>query len=248
LRASKHAAYVMRGLIVVVNFEQELEIAGFLESLARWNVGLETVVVDDGSRDRSAAIAEAMHYRVIRHPSNRGVGAAIRTGINHARSEGRFDYVLIMSSNGKMHADEIPVVTAPIVEDRADYVQGSRFLRGGTSPGLSPFRRSAIPLFSLFASALLGRRFTDITCGFRAYRLWLFDDPRVNLNQDWLDHYELELYIHHYACRKRLRILEVPVTIDYSHLARGRKTKMRSFTSWWSMIRPLLFLATRIRR
>lgn len=238
----------MRGLIVVVNFEQEVEIGLFLKGLARSNPGLETVIVDDGSRDRSAAIAEELGYHVIRHPNNRGVGAAIRTGISHARSAGRFDYVLIMSSNGKMHPDEIPVVVGPIVENRADYVQGSRFLKGGTSPGLTRFRNRAIPLFSLFASAILGQRFTDITCGFRAYRLWLFEDPLVNLDQRWLDRYELELYIHYYACRKGLRMLEVPVTIDYSHLAAGRKTKMRPFTAWWSMIRPFVLLATRMRR
>ena len=237
----------MRGLIIVVNFEQEPEIARFLGNLTSCNPGLDTIVVDDGSKDRSATIAEEMDYRVIRHPVNRGVGAAIRTGITHARSDG-FDYVVIMSSNGKMNPDELPVVLAPILDDRADYVQGTRFLNGVTSPGLSFFRKSAIPLFSLFATALLGQRFTDITCGFRAYRLRLFDDPRVNLEQRWLDRYELELYIHYYACRQGARMVEVPVTIDYSHLAAGRKTKMRPFASWWSMIRPFVLLSMRIRR
>jgi dolichol-phosphate mannosyltransferase len=237
----------MRGLIVIVNFEQEIEISRFLETLARHNPGLETIVVDDGSRDRSPVIAEEMGHKVIRHPANRGVGAAIRTGIRHAQSES-FDYVVIMSSNGKMHPDEIPAISSPVAEDRADYVQGSRFLKGGSSLGLSRFRSSAIPLFSLFASALLGRRFTDITCGFRAYRLSLFDDPQVNLDQAWLDRYELELYIHYYACRQNARMLEVPITIDYSHLTAGRKTKMRPIASWWSMIRPFVLLSMRIRR
>src|SRR5688572_14204812 len=99
----------MNGLIVVVNYEQELEIARFLSSLSSANPGLDVVVVDDGSRDESPRIAESLGYRLIRHFQNRGVGAAIRTGIAYAR-EHRFDYVVIMSSNGKMHADELPVV------------------------------------------------------------------------------------------------------------------------------------------
>lgn len=236
----------MKGLIVVVNYEQELEIARFLRSLSSANPGLDVIVVDDGSRDESPRIAELLGYRVICHPENRGVGATIRTGIAHARSDGSFDYVVIMSSNGKMHADELPVVIGPIVEGTADYVQGSRFLNGGQSPGLTTFRSGAIPLFSLFASAMLRRRFTDITCGFRAYRLSIFDDPSMNLDQPWLDRYELELYIHYFACR-RARIVEVPVTIDYSHLAAGRKSKMRPIVGWWSMIRPFVLLTTGVK-
>jgi dolichol-phosphate mannosyltransferase len=238
----------MTGVIIVVNYEQELEIARFLESLSAANTGLEVVVVDDGSKDRSPTIAEKLGFQVIRHEVNRGVGAAIRTGIQHARNAGRFEFVLIMSSNGKMRTAEIPIVINPILEDRADYVQGSRFAKGGRSPSLSLFRGAAIPAYSLLASALLRSRFTDITCGFRAYRLSLFDSPRVNLNQSWLDRYELELYIHYYACRLGLRILEVPVTIDYSHLAAHRKSKMRPITGWWSLFRPLLLLSAGIRK
>ncbi|HEY7569615.1 MAG TPA: glycosyltransferase family 2 protein [Gemmatimonadaceae bacterium] len=236
----------MKGLIVVVNYEQELEIARFLRSLASANPGLDVIVVDDGSRDESPRIAESLGYRVIRHNENRGVGATIRTGIDFARGEQRFDYVVIMSSNGKMHADELPVVIGPIIEGRADYVQGSRFLSGGQSPGLSTFRGAAIPLFSIFASAILRRRFSDITCGYRAYRLSIFDDPAINLDQSWLDRYELELYIHYFACQKA-RVVEVPVTIDYSHLASGRKSKMRPIVGWWSMIRPFVLLTTGVK-
>jgi dolichol-phosphate mannosyltransferase len=236
----------MKGLIVVVNYEQELEIARFLASLSSANPGLDVIVVDDGSRDQSPRIAESLGYRLIRHFQNRGVGAAIRTGIAYAR-EHRFDYIVIMSSNGKMHADELPLVVGPIVEGRADYVQGSRFLSGGQSPGLSTFRNGAIPLFSLFASVVLRQRFTDITCGFRAYQLSLFDDPSINLDQSWLDRYELELYVHYFACRRNARIVEVPVTIDYSHLAAGRRSKMRPIVGWWSMIRPFVLLTTGVK-
>jgi dolichol-phosphate mannosyltransferase len=238
----------MTGLIIVVNYELEVEIAQFLDVLSTENPGLDVIVVDDGSADGSPAIAEKMGYSVIRHEVNRGVGAAIRTGIRHARKESRYEFVLIMSSNGKMRPDEIPVVIAPILEGRADYVQGSRFLKGGRAPSLSRFRGAAIPAYSVLASVILRARFTDITCGFRSYKLSLFDNPRVNLDQRWLDRYEAELYIHYYACRLGLRIVEVPVTIDYSHLEPHRKSKMRPITGWWSLLRPLLLLSTGIKK
>ena len=97
----------MTGLLIIVNYEQELEIGQFLERLKRAPCELETVLVDDASRDRSPDIARAHGLRVLRHERNLGVGASIRTGIKFARAEGRFDYVLIMSSNGKMHPEEI---------------------------------------------------------------------------------------------------------------------------------------------
>lgn len=241
------------GLIIVVNYNQELEIARFLTELDAQlttdKSGLDVVVVDDGSQDRSPEIAEERGYKVLRHGHNRGVGAGIRTGILYAKDEGRYDYVVIMSSNGKMRPSELGRVTEPIVAGRADYVQGSRFLKGGRSLNLTGFRKSAIPAFTLFASAMLKRRFTDITCGFRAYRLALFDDPAVQLEQSWLDRYEMEYYIHYHACRspRGIRIEEVPVTIDYSHLSEGRKSKIVPLVGWWSMTRPFVYLVTGIK-
>ena len=238
----------MNGLIIVVNFEQEREIDAFLRSLKETNPGLEVIVVDDGSSDESPSLAEKQGYIVLRHLHNLGVGAAIRTGIKYALQIGNYEYVVIMSSNGKMHADELPIVVGPIINNEADYVQGSRFLSGGRAVSLSAFRRAAIPAYSILATLLLGSRFTDITCGFRAYRLSLFSHRSVNLNQEWLNEYEAELYIHYYACRLGLRVVEVPVTIDYSHLEDDRKSKMRPFAGWWSLFRPLLLLTSGLKR
>ncbi len=232
----------MKGLIIVVNFEQEREIAAFLTRLTRSNPGLDVIVVDDGSRDSSPKIADEMGYEVIRHRQNFGVGAAIRTGIAHAREARSYDFVVVMSSNGKMHPEELPRVVDPILSGKADYVQGSRFLRGGRALELSTFRTAAIPAYSAIASALLGSRFTDVTCGFRAYVLSMFDDPDVNLDQTWLNRYEAEYYIHYYATRKGLRVIEVPVTIDYSHLEPDRKSKIKPFAGWWSIFRPFFLL------
>ena len=237
----------MKGLLILVNYNQAQEIAAFLDALEAVDHPLDIVLVDDGSTDGSPEIAEARGLPVIRHSKNFGVGKAIRSGIRHAR-ESNYDYVVIMSSNGKMHPTDLPVVIAPIIEDTADYVQGSRFARGGRSLSLSAFRRLTIPLYSLVSSAILGRRFTDITCGFRAYRISLLNDPRIDLDQEWLDRYEAELYIHYYACKVGARVIEVPVTIDYSRLAADRKSKMRPFAGWWSLARPFLLLATGLRR
>lgn len=237
----------MKGLLIIVNYNQEKEVGAFLSLLLPNWPREQMVFVDDASTDRSAVIAKDNGLTVLQHPRNLGVGGAIRTGIRHALERG-FDFIVIMSSNGKMRPEELPNITGPLLRGEADYVTGSRFLAGGSSPGLSLFRKTMIPLFSSVAALCLGRRFSDITCGYRAYRVDFLRAPDLNLNQDWLNTYELEYYIHYYACALGLRIAEVPVTILYDHLEPGRKSKIRPVSGWWKMVRPLLFLKLGLKR
>lgn len=233
--------------LIIVNYNQEKEIGAFLSSVIEfWNQN-DIVLVDDGSTDGSLDIAKSLNFICLTHSTNQGVGAAIRTGILHAKKN-RYDHVLIMSSNGKMVPSEIPTVTASVLAGRADYVTGSRFLKGGRSPGLTTFRRMMIPVFSSLCAALLDRKFSDITCGFRCYKIDFLFNSNCDISQEWLSRYELEYYIHYMACRQKLRIEEVPVTIKYDHLAKNRQSKIRPFIDWWSMTRPLLYLRLGIRK
>jgi len=237
----------VRGLVVVVSYNQEREIARFLEKLRPYRGPEDVVVVDDGSTDRSPEIAAELGFHVLRSPDNRGVGAAIRRGFEHAREIGR-DYVVIMSSNGKMRPEELAAIEEPLLAGRADYVQGNRFKRSGGSVDLSRFRSLAIPAFSAFASAILRRYFSDITCGFRAYTTAFTSDSRMDPRQAWLDRYEMEYYLHFWACRLGYRIEEVPVTIDYSHLEKDRRSKIKPLVGWWSMTRPFVLLGLGLRK
>lgn len=236
------------GLLLIVNFNQVHEIAHFLGQVTNHFPKENCVVVDDGSSDGSREIAEKMGFKVLRHPKNIGVGAAIRTGIRYGMVEG-YRWVLISAANGKMRPDEFSRVCGPVARGEADYVQGNRFIRTKSSPGLPLFRRLMIPVFSLAASILMGRRFSDITCGLRCYTFALVNDPSMNLDQAWLDKYELEYYIHYKMARvKKYRVLEVPVTMQYAQLAPGRHSKIQPISGWWSMIRPFILLAFRLRK
>jgi dolichol-phosphate mannosyltransferase len=235
-----------KGLLIIANYNQMAEIGSVLARCERFFSKQNTVVVDDASTDGSGEYAQEKGFRVIRQEKNMGIGAGIRSGIDFALANG-FTWVLISSSNGKIRPEDYKTVYTPLVTGEADYVTGSRFTPGGSSPGLTPFRRFAIPLFSLFTFPFLGKRFSDITCGFRAYSLELFKNPKCNIHQEWLNRYELEYYIHYWACRLGARIKEVPVTIPYTHLAKGRKSKIRPFVGWWSMIRPFVYLRFGVR-
>jgi dolichol-phosphate mannosyltransferase len=239
--------YSFSPLLIIVNYNQEKEIGGFLRLLFEKAPQIDKVLVDDGSTDQSKNIALAHGMHVIEHTTNRGVGAAIRSGIHYAQTH-EFSHVIIMSSNGKMVPQDLDLFLAAITTGQYDYVTGSRFIAGGSSPGLSLFRSMMIPIFSRIASLLLFKKFTDITCGYRAYRIDFLGSEPIDIEQSWLNKYEMEYYIHYWACRKNLKILEVPVTIPYTHLEASRKSKIKPITGWWSMMRPFLYLTLGIKR
>jgi dolichol-phosphate mannosyltransferase len=204
-----------------------------------------TFVVDDGSTDGGPDLAERAGGTVIRLGRNRGIGAAIRTGLDAAREAG-CDAVVVMAASGKDRPEEIPVLLAKL-DQGFDYVQGSRFAAGGVSVNLPLARGILIHGFTLMFRILTGFNGTDVTNGFRAYRLSLLDDKRLDIHQEWLDRYELEYYIHWQAITLGYRVVEVPVSKTYPARKKGY-SKIRPVVDWWHMVRPALLLALHLRR
>jgi dolichol-phosphate mannosyltransferase len=242
---SRSEEVIGKVLVSVLTYNEEEKLRRLLGQFPD-QANYDLLIVDDGSTDGTATLLENQPHILIHHEKNLGVGAGIKSAVDFARSH---DYavIVIMAGNGKMLPSEIPRLLEPIMSDRADYVQGSRYLKGGSSPNLPLFRHLAIKAFTLIVSAFLGFRGTDITCGFRAYRLDIFDDPRMNIDQDWLGRYEMEYYIHYRVARGGKRMVEVPVSMVYPSDGKNY-SKIKPFVGWWSMIRPWVFLALRIKR
>jgi dolichol-phosphate mannosyltransferase len=206
------------------------------------------LVVDDGSTDDTGDHARAAGAVVVRHEGNRGVGAAIRTGVDHARAHG-FDVVVVVSGGGKSPPEQIPRLLAPIAQGRADFVQGSRYLEGGEFLRMPWSRRWGTRAYTVLFSLFARRRVTDASSGIRAFRLSILDDRRLDLWQPWLDRYELEPYLLFMALRAGVRLVEVPITIEYPQRTDALPyTKMRAITGWWSIFRPVLLLALGLKR
>ncbi len=209
----------------------------------RW--AATVIVVDDHSDDDTADEARAAGAEVvIRHATNQGVGAGIRTGLFEAKRRG-IEFAAILSGDDQHEPDELPRILVPLFADEADLVQGSRWLPGGATPGIPAERRWLTQLYPLLFRLASGFPVTDGTNGMRAFRLSLLDDPRIALAQEWLDRYELEPYLLFQAIRGRYRIREAPVTVRYH--ARGT-TKMRLFRDGWRILRPLVFLRFGLKR
>lgn len=206
----------------------------------------EFVAIDDGSTDDGPDILRRHGIHVISQ-AHAGAGAAIKTAVRYGLEHG-YDLLVVMAGNNKDDPEEIPRLLKPIVADGCDYVQGSRFLPGGASPHLPLFRRLAIILLSILFRLYTWQRCTDLTNGFRAYRLSLFSDPRINIWQDWLDTYEYEYYVHWKAYTLGYKVTEVPVTKSYPAQRGVSYSKIRPFSGWWSMLRPFVLLALRIKK
>jgi len=229
---------------VVPAFDETGKIGDVVRKVPR-RLAAAVIVVDDASRDQTSEEARAAGAEhVIRHPVNRGVGAAIRTGLMAAREMG-FTYAAVLSGDDQHEPDELERALPPLFEGRADLVQGSRWLPGGATPGIPPDRRWLTRLYAQLFRLASGYPSTDGTNGFRAFRLALLDDPRIRLDQSWLDRYELEPYLLFQVVRCGYRVCEVPVTVRYH--ARGT-TKMRRLRDGWRILRPLIYLRLGLKR
>jgi dolichol-phosphate mannosyltransferase len=205
------------------------------------------LVVDDGSTDTTAQVARDEGAEVLSMGRICGVGAAIRSGLKHAREQG-YDIAVIMAGNNKDNPAEIPRLLDPICDGEADLVIGSRYLPGGGYGGDMPlYRKFATRLHPWLMSFLTRKKLTETTNGFRAIRLTCLDDPRINLDQAWLDGYSLEVYILYKMIVCGFRHKEVPCTKIYPPRKIGN-TKMRPIFGWWDILRPVVLLGLGLKR
>lgn len=201
----------------------------------------DLLVMDDGSTDGSLENWDLNGAARLRNERNRGAGASMKIVFQYALDHA-YDIVALQAGNDKDDPRELPRLLNPIFKGEADFVQGSRFMPGG-SYGNTPSYRVIATRFvhPLFFSLAVGKRVTESTNGFRAIRTTILRDPRINWHQDWLDKYELEPFLLYKTIKLGYRHLEVPVSKTYPPHEQGY-TKMKPVTGWWSILRPIFYL------
>jgi dolichol-phosphate mannosyltransferase len=206
----------------------------------------DLMVMDDGSTDGSVLRLADTGILILRNETNQGIGSAMKRVLEFALTE-NYDVVVIQAGNDKDDATQIPRLLAPILSGDADFVQGSRFLPGGNFGNTPAYRVVATRVVHpVLFSLTVGKKLTETTNGFRAFRTSILRDARIDWRQPWLNQYELEPYLLYKTIRLGYRHSEVPVSKIYPPHKEGY-TKMKPFTGWWSMLRPIVYLAFRLK-
>src|SRR5215217_4232614 len=186
-RAEGHPGEV---LIIVPAYDEEGGIRDVLRRIPDEVLGhqVKTVVVDDGSADRTADFARTEGVPVVSHVVNRGQGDALRTGFAIARAE-KSQIVINLDADGQYKPEELDRVVKPIVEDKADFVLGSRFM--GYYQETGSVRHVGVVFFSRLISLLTGVKVSDCTNGYRASRV--SELHKLNLREDRFNANEISL-------------------------------------------------------
>jgi len=197
---------------VIIPALNEAESIGYVVGEMPWQLIAECIVVDNGSTDETAAVAEAAGARVVRSP--RGYGAACKAGSDAALSTSTI--LVYMDGDGSDIVGDLPKLVSPIEADDADFVLGSR-IRGTCEAGsMLGSQIFAAHLVSTVLRIFQGVRYTDMG-PFRAIRRRSLNELQMSeLTYGW----NLEMQIR--AARNKLRILEIPV--DYRKRIGGTST------------------------
>jgi len=136
------------------------------------------LVVDDGSTDETAQDAAAAGAEVLRHPANRGKGAALRTGLAHAQGRG-FDWALTLDGDGQHAAADVPAFFSAAERTGAELIVGNRLAAAEQIPFV---RRKVNQWMTARLCRMTGRSLADSQCGFRLINLAALS--RVSLRAD----------------------------------------------------------------
>jgi glycosyltransferase involved in cell wall biosynthesis len=155
--------------VVIAAFNEEDAIGAVLARVPRavGDQGVDVIVVDDGSGDATAAVAQAYGVLVCQMPRNGGHGVALRLGYRLARDYGA-RYIATLDADGQYDPVQLPILMAPLVAGTADFVNGSRRL--GEAYTTDRVRGCGVVVFGALMSVLTRHRVTDPASGFRAMR------------------------------------------------------------------------------
>jgi glycosyltransferase involved in cell wall biosynthesis len=202
---------------LVPAYNEAATIGEVLERIAALDLDAKVIVVDDGSVDETAAIAEAAGATVIRQ-RNQGKGAAIRTAIAHADG----DIAVIQDADMEYDPTEVPELIEPIIRGSADVVFGSR-LRGGKPQRAYLFWHLLGNRFlSLLTNVLFNTTLSDMETGYKAFRLEVLRSLDLKENG-----FGIEPEITGKVCKRQLRIYELPISYYGRTHAEGKKITWR---------------------
>lgn len=215
LPKTKLTASVVGDAVVSVKPKVIVAIPAYNEEVAIGSVVLRSlkyadkvIVINDGSKDRTAEVAELAGADVIEHTTNGGKGSAIKDAFEYAKTINA-DIIVLIDGDGQHSPDEIPILLTPILNGEADLVNGSRFV-SGNGHNVPKYRRLGQEILTIATNTGTKLNITDTQNGFRAFSKKSFDCFSFRENGMAI---ESEMLID--AANAEIRIKEVPINVKY---------------------------------
>jgi len=233
----------MRVLVVLPTYNESENIERVVRRIRAALDQATVLIVDDGSPDGTADIAERIgkelgNVEVMRRLGKSGLGSAYRDGFRWGLARG-YDACVEMDADLQHEPEALPTLVAPLM-DGHDLVIGSRYVSGGSIPDWSWHRRLLSRGGNIYASALLGLGVTDSTAGFRAYSTGVLRD--IDLDQVRAEGYGFQIEMTYAAKQAGASVVEVPIRFldrvdGQSKMSTFIVVEALALVTWWGVQR-----------
>lgn len=221
-------------LVVIPAYNEEDSLGLLLSKIKENNIPnawVDCLVIDDGSQDGTARVAQTQEALLIKNGKNQGVGFSLSRGVEYALSR-KYDLAVNIDADNQFEPRDIGKLITPILNQEADMVVGERFSSG---------RPQNMPVIKYFGNKIMNRvintiikgDYSDVSCGFRAYN----QNALINLNLFGKFTYTQEMFLDLYF--KNINIKQVPVQINYFP---GRRSRVAGnlFSYFWKTSKIIL--------
>ena len=224
----------MKLVIIAPCFNEEKTLPGVLRAIPQKIPGItkiQTIVIDDGSTDKTASVAKRCKAIVISHKKNQGLGYAFKTGLSKALALNA-DIIVNIDGDGQFNPLDIPKLIKPILKGHADVVTATRY-KNHLKHNLKNRRLKNFgnKFFTFLINKLTGSNFTDVSCGFRAYT------REAALKLTLFGHFTYTHEVFKDLIRKNFTIMEVPMKIKPNRKKGSSKISGKLFNYGYSALK-----------
>jgi len=202
--------------VIIPMFNEEPTVGDVIdrtkEPLQKLGLEYEIIVVDDRSWDKSVEIARGRGAKVYRLKEHMGKGYALRAGFAKAKG----DIIATIDSDGSHRPEELPQLLAPILQNKADLVIGSRFSGPKPTSG-KKFNAAGVRIFNLLIKVFTGAEVSDSQSGYRVMRSVVLENLSLKS-----DEYQIESEMLVKIAKKGFRVCEVPISFEQRTYGRSR--------------------------
>ena len=222
----------MKLSVVIPVYNEVGNISEILKRVRATRLASEIIVVDDCSQDGTRAVLQRLDGKggvhVVLHDQNRGKGAAVRTGMEHARG----DVILIQDADLEYSPHDYPMLLQPIEEGIAEVVYGSRFL-GGPRRAVMFWHMIANKLLTFMTNILYDAILSDMETGYKVFRREVIEGMTLRSSR-----FDFEPEFTAKVLKRHHRIYEVPISFNPRDYSEGKKIKLRdAFQAVWTLLK-----------